>query len=47
MPFKIELVVAWYDAWIGVFIDRKKKKIYLFAVPFVGLVFSLKHKEQK
>ncbi len=32
---KIRLVFAWYDIWIGLFIDKPKRAIYIFPVPML------------
>lgn len=37
---KIRPVFAWYDAWVGAFYDRQKRKLYVFPIPFLGIVFS-------
>jgi hypothetical protein len=34
--WRIEPVVAWYDAWIGVYVDREKRRVYVFPCPCVG-----------
>jgi hypothetical protein len=39
---KITPIFAWYDLWVGVFIDRPKRRIYIFPVPTLGLVIQLK-----
>lgn len=39
---KAKLIFAWYDLWIGVFVDRQKKKVYVFLIPMVGVVISKK-----
>lgn len=31
---------AWYDCWIGVFIDTKKRRVYLFLIPCIGVVIG-------
>lgn len=36
---KVKLIFAWYDFWIGLFIDQKKKTVYFFPVPMIGLKF--------
>lgn len=33
---KIKPLFAWYDLWIGAFVDRAKRRIYIFPVPCVG-----------
>jgi len=30
-------IFAWYDLWIGVFIDRPKRAIYILPLPCVGV----------
>lgn len=32
-------IFAWYDLWVGLFIDRKERKVYFFPIPCVGVVF--------
>lgn len=39
---KIKFIFAWYDLWIGVFIDKAKRKIYIFPIPMFGIVIELK-----
>lgn len=34
---RIRPMVAWYDAWVGVFIDRPKRRVYVFPLPCIGL----------
>ena len=36
-PWRLHLIVAWYDAWVGAFWDGEKRRLYLFPVPCVGL----------
>jgi len=36
----MKVIFAWYDIWVGVFIDTKKKKVYVFPVPCIGVVFN-------
>jgi hypothetical protein len=36
---RLYLLVAWYDLWVGVFVNTPKKHLYLFPVPCVGLLY--------
>ena len=33
---------AWYDFWVGVFWDRRNRRIYVFPLPMVGVCIQLK-----
>ena len=37
---KIRPIFAWYDLWVGLFIDRTKRRVYVFPVPCFGLVIE-------
>ena len=37
---KVRLIFAWYDVWVGFYIDRDKRRLYVFPVPCLGMVFS-------
>lgn len=37
---KVELMFAWYDIWVGIFIDQKKKCAYIFPIPCIGFKIS-------
>lgn len=41
---KIYLIFAWYDFWIGLYFDRKKKCLYFFPFPMIGFVLEFKGK---
>ena len=43
---KIEFIFAWFDFWIGVFYDKKKRWIYLFLIPMCGVFIKLKNKSK-
>jgi hypothetical protein len=34
---KIRPIFKWFDMWIGIFIDTKKRILYIFPVPMIGL----------
>ena len=35
--WRIELVLAWYDFWVGVYVDRDKRTIYILPAPCIGV----------
>lgn len=41
---RVKPIFAWYDLWIGVFIDRKKRRVYILPIPCVGLVIEWQKK---
>lgn len=40
----VKPIFAWYDLWIGVFIDRPKRRVYIFPVPCLGIVVTMPHR---
>ena len=34
--FRVRPIFAWYDAWIGIYVDRKARQVYIFPIPFIG-----------
>jgi len=36
----IRPIFAWYDLWIGVYIDREHRRIYIFPMPCLGFVIQ-------
>jgi len=43
---KIKLIFAWYDLWIGLFWDKRKKWLYLFLIPMIGIIFQFEKKSK-
>lgn len=41
MHSRFEFIFAWYDLWIGVFYDQKKRWIYIFPAPCFGVIVKL------
>jgi hypothetical protein len=41
---KARIIFAWYDLWIGFFWDSKKRILYFFPFPMIGIVFTFKSK---
>jgi hypothetical protein len=36
----ITIIFAWYDLWVGFFWDKKKKWLYFFPIPCIGIIFK-------
>lgn len=34
---RVRPIFAWYDFWVGAFYDRKKRTLYVFPVPMLGI----------
>lgn len=41
MKLRLTVLFAWYDIWVGVFIDTAKRAVYVFPIPMVGIKFQL------
>lgn len=39
---RAKLIFRWYDLWVGLFIDTKKRVIYFFPFPMLGIMVTLK-----
>lgn len=37
---RVRPIFAWYDLWVGAFWDRAKRRLYIFPVPCLGVVFE-------
>lgn len=40
----IKPIFAWYDFWLGWFWDSKKRKLYIFPIPTLGIVLHFPEK---
>jgi len=38
---KLKISFAWYDLWVGLFVDADKKKLYFCPIP--TLLFTIKY----
>lgn len=38
---RIKISFAWYDLWIGIYIDKDKRKIYICPLPTLLITISL------
>lgn len=36
----VRFVFAWYDLWVGVYVDRANRRVYVLPIPCVGFVFD-------
>ena len=37
---KVKPVFAWFDLWVGIYIDRPKKRVFVMPLPCIGFVIS-------
>jgi len=44
---KVSFLFAWYDLWVGFFWDAKKKWLYFFPIPMVGIIFKFQKRKPK
>lgn len=43
LSMKIKFLFAWYDFWIGLFWDSKKKWLYILPIPCFGIILKFKN----
>jgi hypothetical protein len=37
---RVALITAWYDLWVGAYVDREGRKLYVLPLPCLGVVIS-------
>src|ERR1700737_4798336 len=40
--FSIQPIFKWFDFWVGLFWDSKKRWLYVFYFPMCGIIFKFK-----
>ena len=38
---RVKIIFRWYDFWIGLFYDRKQRRLYIFPFPMIGILIKL------
>ena len=38
--WRVRPVAEWCDAWVGVYVDRRGRAVYILPVPFLGVRIS-------
>lgn len=38
---RVKLSIAWYDIWVGVFIDKEKRRLYICPIPCVLVTIKI------
>ncbi len=39
--WSVKPIFAWYDCWVGIFWDSRKRKLYILPLPCVGVVIEI------
>lgn len=37
---KIRPLFAWYDLWIGLYVDTRNRRLYILPIPMFGIVID-------
>lgn len=40
--YRAKLMFAWYDLWLGVFVDKDRRRVYVFPIPMFGVCFEFR-----
>jgi hypothetical protein len=38
--WRVRPLIAWYDLWIGVYVDRANRSVYVLPLPCIGVVIE-------
>jgi hypothetical protein len=44
---RVTPMFAWYDLWVGVFVDKPKRRIYVFPLPCLGVRIDLTPRQRQ
>lgn len=39
------LILAWWDFWIGIYWDRRRRELFILPVPMVGIAIGFGRKD--
>lgn len=37
---QVHLFFAWFDFWVGVYYDRRNRRVYILPLPMIGLMLE-------
>lgn len=38
---RVSIIFRWFDFWVGLYLDRKDKILYIFPIPMIGIKIRL------
>lgn len=41
VDIKVRPVFAWWDVWVGVYLDRKASTVYVLPLPCIGIAVKV------
>ncbi len=44
---KIKPIFRWFDFWVGLFLDTKKKTLYIFPLSMLGIMIQFKQNKKQ
>jgi hypothetical protein len=47
MRIKVTPFAAWFDLWVGVYINTKKRRIYIMPIPCFGVYVQLENDDDE